>query len=279
MADIINVPTYEQIATILSKLATNYSNLASVFYDVFYNSTPADVTFKMYDESGVLQEYTIPNRAKDMASMLNGEGNPENNIAASMGVTYQDLRNGKLYVKETPTGNEGWSEVTTNNYLSSFIMKGVGSPEGNIPARIGVLYIDEELGILYIKTTNGGNTGWQMTLISTDSFANKDLSNLSEYGEAKVTDLADGAVDERVTQELNQYSSDNKVPSAECVYNALITKITNNQSSVIAALGYTPENRANLVQSVNSESTEDQYPSAKCMYRILGDLEYRINNL
>ena len=29
------VATYEQIATILTKLATNYSNLSSIFYDVF----------------------------------------------------------------------------------------------------------------------------------------------------------------------------------------------------------------------------------------------------
>ena len=65
MADnLITAATYDQIATMLSKLATNYSNLASVFYDVFYNTTPEDVTFQMYDESGTLQTYTIPNRAR-----------------------------------------------------------------------------------------------------------------------------------------------------------------------------------------------------------------------
>ena len=37
-------------------------------------------------------------------------------------------------------------------------------------------------------------------------------------------------------------------------------------SDVITALGYTPENSANLVTSVSASSTDSQYPSAKCLY-------------
>ena len=61
MADQITVPSFEQIETVLTKLATNYSNMAILFYDIFYNTTPMDVTFQMYDEAGELQTYTIPN--------------------------------------------------------------------------------------------------------------------------------------------------------------------------------------------------------------------------
>ena len=39
-----------------------------------------------------------------------------------------------------------------------------------------------------------------------------------------------------------------------------------NSSDVTAALGYTPENVANLVTSISGTSTDSQYPSAKLVY-------------
>ena len=46
------VPTYEQISTILQKLATNYSNMASIFYNIFYNPEPSYVDIDLYNEAG-----------------------------------------------------------------------------------------------------------------------------------------------------------------------------------------------------------------------------------
>lgn len=99
-SDNLTYPTYEQIATLLSHLATNYSTMAENFVTIFYDTTPKEVTFKMYDKDGILQTFTMPNRAKDFNYIKNGEGNPEGRIAAPKGTIYQDTLNGNLYVKK-----------------------------------------------------------------------------------------------------------------------------------------------------------------------------------
>ena len=42
----------EQIETVLAKLQNNYSELARTWYNIFYNTTPMDVTIKFYNEEG-----------------------------------------------------------------------------------------------------------------------------------------------------------------------------------------------------------------------------------
>ena len=51
----------EQIETVLAKLQNNYSELARTWYNIFYNTTPMDVTIKFYNEEGNIQTQTIPN--------------------------------------------------------------------------------------------------------------------------------------------------------------------------------------------------------------------------
>lgn len=235
MADnVITVPTYEQIETILTKLATDYCNLAAVFYDVFYNTTPMDVTFKMYGEDGILQTYTIPNRAKDMAHLLNGEGSPEGNIYGSLGDIYQDLANGVLYIKETPDGNEGWSAFATQDYLETFILKGVGSPEGNIVANKGALYVDENSAGLYIKSTVTGNTGWVLISANTTVLADTSLSNLTTAGE-------------------NHFA------------NPSLSNLSTAGNTILDG----KEVKSNKVTSITSSSTDTEYPSAKATYNLV----------
>lgn len=192
MADQITVPTYEQIAVLLSRLATNYSAIASIFEKVFYDTTPQDVTFQMFNEQGEIQTYTIPNRAKDRALILNGSGVPEGFVEGSVGVIYQDTDDGDLYIKETPSGNEGWSLIVDKSYLDNFIIRGSGVPEGNVVAARGTLYLDTEASSLYIKTTMTGNDGWKLLSFDIDMslFADIDLSNLSEIGQAVLDNKA-----------------------------------------------------------------------------------------
>ena len=154
MVDQITVPTYKQIADRLGILATNYSYMASVFYDVFYNPVPQYVEIKIYNDAGELVEYTIPNRAKDLENLLSGQGKPEGVVEASKGVLYQDLKNGDLYIKETPDGSEGWSEFATRNFLENIFIQGNGDPNGVVVAAKGILYIDVNYASLYIKTTD-----------------------------------------------------------------------------------------------------------------------------
>ena len=240
MADAITVPTFEQIETILSKLATNYSNLAVLFYDIFYNTTPKEVTFQMYNESGVLQSYTIPNRAMDRAYVLNGEGSPEGVVEAAEGSLYQDLINGILYIKKTSTGSAGWEEFVTAQQLTDLFMEGTGSPEGVVAATKGSLYIDRTNAVLYMKATPNGNTGWVVISANTSDladrnlgnltatglarFANPDLSNITPLAEAKFTAKENASNKKTV---INSASTDIDFPSSKAVYTYVNSSITN----------------------------------------------------
>lgn len=268
MADKITVPTYEQIEIILSKLATNYSNLAHIFYDVFYNTEPMDVTFQMFDEQGELQTYTIPNRAKDMQNIRSGEGNPEGNVSGSMGTLYQDLANAGLYIKETPTGNEGWVQIATEDYLDDIFLRGSGSPEGVVVAARGVLYIDTNEANLYIKGTITGSTGWILLAMDIDasSLANVDLSNLSPEG-LELFNL-------RANVDLSNLS-----PSGQNVLNQRANINLSNLSVSGQAILNAKENVNNKVTTLSELSTDSEYPSAKCVYDLLGDVEALINAL
>lgn len=154
----IDTATYEQIATLLSQLMTNYNALIESFYNIFYNPNPMDVTISLYTADGALREYVIPNRAKDFTYMRNGSGNPEGNEIAPVGTIYQDTTNGILYIKETGTGRTGWVRVGGDVYIES----GSGSPENVYSRAKGSLYVDMVNAELYIKTTNYGKTGWML---------------------------------------------------------------------------------------------------------------------
>ena len=223
--------TYEQIETILTKVANNYSELARVFYNVFYNVTPMDVTFQMFDEAGVLQTYTIPNRAKDFTYILNGEGSPEGNVEASKGSTYQDLTNGNLYIKQTDGGNEGWSEFLVQEELDSYLLKGEGIPEGEISAEKGTLYIDIISSSLYIKTTSTGTQGWLLISANTEDLANRDLNNLTEIGENKFA-------------------------------NPSLSNLSIQGQNIIDS----KEDVLNKVDTLSAASTNEQYPTAKVTF-------------
>lgn len=226
MADKITVPTYEQIEVLLSKLATNYSELASSLYDVFFNSEPMDVTFQLYNKAGVLQTYTIPNRAKDFEHILNGEGSPEGSVLASKGDIYQDLTDGYLYIKETDDGTTGWNRFATENFLKTLLIVNVGSPEGNVVAGRGTLYVDTVGAGLYIKTTITGNTGWQLISTSTELLANVDLSNLSATGQG----ILDGKeVKTNKVTSITGSSTDTQYPSALATYT-----LVSGQTSILA---------------------------------------------
>ena len=240
MADAITVPTFEQIETMLTKLATNYSNLAILFYDIFYNPTPLEVTFQMYDEAGVLQTYTIPNRAKDNANILSGDGSPQGSIESGKGVIYQDLANGDLYIKITDTGNTGWTKFITSSVLQDMILEGVGSPENVVMASKGTLYIDRTNAALYMKTLEESNVGWAMISANTANLVDRDLSNLTALGEAhfakpnfsNITAEAQAMFDakENVNNKvttINFTSTDAKFPSAKAVYTFVEDSIAN----------------------------------------------------
>lgn len=243
MVENLTAATYEQITTVLSQLATNYSNLAINFYDIFYNTVPMDVTIQMYDEMGVLQTYVIPNRAKDRTYILNGEGSPEGVTDAVRGSMYQDLASGNVYVKKTAGGSEGWDCFMSQGVLDSIIVQGTGSPEGTIVGNAGLLYVDTGNSELYIKTGNSSLTGWVLISANTDNLANRNLSNLSTAGLARFANPSLG-----------------------------------NLSSAGEAKLNAKENVSNKVEHITALSTDDEYPSAKATYEAINTLtESRAN--
>lgn len=263
MADLL-VPTYEQIATILTKLATNYSNLASTFYDIFYSTTPEDVDIQLYNEAGELVTYTIPNRAKDLQNLLSGNTVPEGNVEGTKGTLYQDLTNGDLYIKETPDGTEGWNKFSTEDFLKNIFIQGNGNPNGNVSAEKGVLYIDTNSASLYIKTTETGKEGWQLISATVSAFADVNLSNLSPEGEYKF-----------LHPDLSNLSPQGELNLSQMTANRSLSNLDEDGERRFTV----KENVTNKVTTISASSTDAQYPSAKCMYDLIGNLEDLINAL
>lgn len=214
MADTIELATYEQIAVLLSQLMTNYNALADTYFNMFYDTVPADINITLYNSDGTLTEYTIPNRAKDFNFIRNGEGNPEDVVRAPIGTTYQDTKNGAFYLKEVGTGSQGWVRIPINTNID----EGNGSPEGILVRGKGTLYIDKDEAAMYIKTTPMGNTGWSLIAIDTNGMANADLSNLSPEGENHFANASLSNLDEYGRQLIDGKASvdlDNLSPSGE----------------------------------------------------------------
>ena len=175
----LEIASFEQIAVILSQLMTNYNAIIDNYYNMFYSTTPADITITLYDSTGTLTKYTIPNRAKDFNYIRNGEGSPEDNVAAPIGTMYQDTKNGVLYLKTIGTGSTGWREIVFDRNIE----EGYGSPEGVLSRAKGNLYIDLDTAYLYIKATPVGNTGWSLINVDSSQTADRNLSNLTYTGE------------------------------------------------------------------------------------------------
>lgn len=241
----IDVASFAQIATILSQLATNYSNLYVDYYNIFYNPEPMDVTIQYYDNAGNLQEITIPNRAKDRAYILNGEGEPEGNISGAKGSIYQDLTNGDAYIKQSEaTDDSGWSKLISASDLEDFLIQGSGTPEGVVSSPKGVLYVDRSAAALYIKTTATGNIGWFMISADTTNLADRNLSNLLPDGQNRFADRnldnlgAGGQIKlankENIASKITQFIpsgsgqnvNDTNYPSAKLVYDTITNDVS-----------------------------------------------------
>ena len=99
----------------LCELLTNTVNMTSVFYDVFLNPNPMDVTLEQYDDNNELIKVTIPNRAKDKILSKIGEGNPEGEVTAPAGTMYIDALTSRIYVKVSGDDAFGWVPLITSD--------------------------------------------------------------------------------------------------------------------------------------------------------------------
>ncbi|MFA5618004.1 MAG: hypothetical protein WDK95_14290, partial [Syntrophorhabdaceae bacterium] len=84
---------------------------------------------------------------------------------------------------------------TLYNYLNIALLRGSGSPEGVVTANIGALYEDSNsggTGVVYRKTTDGGNTGWVTFGVSSGGSLTITNENIdSMYEEFYISDSGD----------------------------------------------------------------------------------------
>jgi len=112
------IRTQEDLINAVSVLYFNLMEIERIYYDMFINTTPMDITFQRYDDLGVLGTITLPNRAKDVQIIVTGSVNPNGNVEAKAGVFYLDTSSTNLYYKSTSAGKEGWVNVLdVNNFV------------------------------------------------------------------------------------------------------------------------------------------------------------------
>ena len=107
------------IAENLAELLTNSVNVTDIYYDLFINPEPMDITLQQYNSENQLIEVTIPNRAKDRQIALSGVGTPEGNVTAPLGTFYVDTQTNIVYIKINNVGNTGWNQILTQVALNN----------------------------------------------------------------------------------------------------------------------------------------------------------------
>ena len=103
------------------ELLTNTLNMTSVFYDIFLNPEPMDVTLEQYNNDNELVKVTIPNRAKDKILSRIGEGNPEGTVIAPIGTMYIDALTSRIYIKVSGTDALGWVPIITEDDIFEIV--------------------------------------------------------------------------------------------------------------------------------------------------------------
>lgn len=183
-----NVRTLEDIVNLLTILFTNLNNQNKIYYDMFLNPTPMDLTLERYNDNGVLEEIVLPNRAKDRIWVLTGDGNPNGKVGAEAGTLYLDLNEDSgrnLYYKSTGGADEtsGWQLIYSPNnldYLDLF-------PSGNASVLKNLDASNIDRGTLKV---NFGGTG--ATRITQGSLVQGNGQDpFSAYNISDITSLLD----------------------------------------------------------------------------------------
>ena len=115
--DLSNIRTIQDVINVLSVLFFNMNEIERVYYDIFINPVPMDVTLERYNDEGTLETITVPNRAKASFDVLTGEGSPSGIVAASPGGFYLDTAAGDMYYKRAGTDAYGWVKILSSTSM------------------------------------------------------------------------------------------------------------------------------------------------------------------
>lgn len=112
-----NEVTMEQLEAIQSQLAmlqSDYKNILRTYYNMFYNPIPMNISLKLYNDEGIIETITVPNRASDTSSYTKiYHGNPQGNVLGNLGELCLDTDANNLYYNVDSQGSEGWTEIRT----------------------------------------------------------------------------------------------------------------------------------------------------------------------
>ena len=150
----------------LTELLTNTVDMASVFYDIFLNPEPMDVSFQMFNNENELITVTIPNRAKDRVTPYVGEGSPEGVVAAPIGSAYINTLTSIVYYKISGSDQYGWNAVVSQDLVEMLIQ--------NYLEQFGYLTVSGYNARLYNDITQGN--------IQTSSDLKSLVASDSNYG-------------------------------------------------------------------------------------------------
>lgn len=127
--DITTANLLKQIQAQLAVLETSYANMTRTYYDMFYNSTPMDITLQIYDEDGALKTITVPNRAKSSTTTQTYAGSPAGVLEGTLGALVINTVDNTLWYKTIQNGTDGWYQLANYNALSDEYLKRNGNGE------------------------------------------------------------------------------------------------------------------------------------------------------
>lgn len=110
-------PSEDQVLDNVTALLKNSQNIIETYYAMFYDNNPRDVEIELYNEQGVSQIFTLPNRAKSMKVGLSGQGTPEDAVEATRGTVYVNTATDDVFIKTTAEGSNGWYKLLNNEAL------------------------------------------------------------------------------------------------------------------------------------------------------------------
>lgn len=114
MSNEIIVEQLEAIQSQLAMLQSDYKGILRTYYDMFYNPVPMSVTLRLYNDDGIVETITVPNRASDTSSYTKiYHGNPKGNLIGNLGEICLDTDANNLYYNVDSQGSEGWTEIRT----------------------------------------------------------------------------------------------------------------------------------------------------------------------
>lgn len=159
------------------------------------------------------------------------------------------------------TGVDTFETITIPNRAKGNIPAnfGTGTPEGNVDASYGAIYIDQEDNSVYIKVTIDGTDGWKKIITDSDLLAH-DRSKLAHDG---ILAKIDGAYANGVPHTFIVADAIEGVPHETSELNEDYYAV--NKGSLFKLLGglenLNTEDKTNIVSAINEVLDANQYDS------------------